>query len=130
MREFWFMAAAGGGGAIGAIARYLISTAAHRQWGGGFPWGTLLANLLGCFAIGCVLTLAENSAWITPRVRAAVVTGFLGALTTFSTFGWETLAAARNAQVGIALVNVTAHVVLGLGAVWLGIVIGSRLVTA
>lgn len=125
MRSLWMIAAVGAGGAFGAIARHLVSVAAQRQLGSYLPWGTLLANLIGCFLIG--LLLPADRAWaVPPIVRMALVTGFLGALTTFSTFGWETMAAAHTDQMGVALLNVGANLMLGLGAVWLGMIIAAR----
>ena len=111
------------GGSAGAVCRYAVNLLAAKFWGSDFPWGTLIVNLSGCFLIGLVFGLAERAEWVTPLFRLFFVTGFLGALTTFSSFGIETanlviaghhLPAAAN-----FLVNNTGGlllVFLGLGA--------------
>jgi CrcB protein len=109
------------GGALGSIARYLVST-----WVQGatksvnFPFGTLTVNLVGCFVIGCLAQLAEARGVFTSESRAFVFIGILGGFTTFSSFGNETLNLARGGELWNALSNVGLNVVIGLFAVWLG----------
>src|SRR5512136_3453 len=95
------------GGSIGALSRYGVSLLALKLFGTRFPWGTLLVNLVGCFLIGVAYALAERgSTWMNPSMRVFFVTGYLGALTTFSTYALETTsAAAAEDHIG-ALLNV------------------------
>jgi CrcB protein len=108
------------GGGIGAVTRYGATLLAGRTLGTGFPWGTLAVNLAGCFLIGISLGLAERSTLMPPATRLFFVTGFLGGLTTFSSYGLETVVAARTG-LGLALGNVLANNVAGLGLVVLGL---------
>lgn len=107
------------GGFIGAIARWGLSGLPHRWLDGSFPWGTLLVNVLGCLAIGALMFLVEDRRMLTPQIRLLIITGFLGSLTTFSTFGYETLRLFENGP-GPALANIGANCIIGLAAVWLG----------
>jgi fluoride exporter len=79
------------GGSLGAVCRYAATLLAAKLWGSSFPWGTLAVNLIGCFLIGFIFGLAERTSWVTPWFRFFFVTGFLGALTTFSSFAMETV---------------------------------------
>lgn len=109
------------GGMAGSMARYGVSSwlqtvpAAMR-----LPVGTLAVNLFGCFAVGIASQLFERTTLMTPEHRALVVTGFLGGFTTYSAFASEAMVLVRSGDVGMAAGYVSAHVVLGLGAVWLG----------
>ena len=105
------------GGFVGAIARYLFSGLLKTD---AFPFGTLLVNVLGCFAIGALMTLVVEREMFSAHLRLLLVTGFLGSLTTFSTFGFETVELLRRDEVPLALENVLANAFLGLAAVWLG----------
>jgi len=122
------------GGSAGALARYGVGLAAARMLGKGFPWGTLLVNVAGCFVMGIVMEVlldleAHTAAAITPAIklqmalwRHGVAIGFLGALTTFSTFAADTIRELdlKGGQPAIALANIAANVLLSLVAVWLG----------
>lgn len=112
---------AGAGGFIGSVLRYLASGVV-QQWtqSATFPFGTLAVNTLGCLVIGFLSQLADTRGVFTPETRVLVFVGVLGGFTTFSTFSNETLNLLRDNQVFPALTNLTAHLVLGLGAVWLG----------
>ncbi len=83
------------GGSLGAASRYSIGLLAAKAWGTQFPWGTLTVNLIGCFLIGLIFALADRVRLLTPDVRLLLITGFLGALTTFSSFSLETVNAGR-----------------------------------
>jgi CrcB protein len=108
------------GGSIGALSRYGVSLLAVKLCGSRFPWGTLAVNLAGCFLIGVAYALAERgSTWMTPSVRVFFVTGYLGALTTFSTYALETTRAGAEDHVS-ALLNMAANNLLGLALVLLG----------
>ena len=107
------------GGGIGAATRYGTTLLAGRLFGAGFPWGTLIVNLGGCFLIGVVLALAEKTNLVEPSTRLFFVTGFLGGLTTFSSFALETVVAYRSSTFA-ALANIAANNVAGLGLVAFG----------
>ena len=111
----------GAGGFLGSILRYLTSGWV-QQWlqTASFPFGTLAVNVLGCLVIGFLSQLAETRGVFTPETRALVFVGVLGGFTTFSTFSNETFNLLRDNEVIPALANLSAHIVLGLGAVWLG----------
>lgn len=109
------------GGAIGAVLRYAISGWAHSAFGEAFPWGTLSANLLGCFAIGFLWILSER-AWLSPHAGTLLLTGLVGAFTTFSTYGLESLNLLREGAVLQGLLNLLLSNLIGLGLVFLGIV--------
>jgi fluoride exporter len=127
------------GGALGAVARYGVGLAAARALGKGFPWGTLIVNVAGCFVMGIVLEIiadleSHTPAGFTPSIRGqlefwhkAVAIGFLGGLTTFSSFGGDTLRELQAGQAGIALANVAANVILSLVAVWCGLAVAATL---
>lgn len=107
------------GGFFGAIARWGLSGLTHKLIDSTFPWGTLAVNVLGCLAIGALMFLVEDRRMLTPQIRLLVITGFLGAFTTFSTFGYETMRLFESGP-GPALANIGANCVIGLAAVWLG----------
>jgi fluoride exporter len=123
------------GGSLGALARYGTGLAAAKLLGKGFPWGTLLVNVAGCFIMGIVAEVmldleARPVEAITPALRLqmalwrqGVAIGFLGALTTFSTFGADTLRELEGGQPLVALANIGANVVLSLAAVWAGMAV-------
>jgi len=114
-------AVVGSGGFIGALARYSVSGLVHRQLPlATFPYGTLAVNLLGCLLIGILAGLADSRQLFAPEFRLFALIGVLGGFTTFSTFGYETLALIRDAEYLHAVTNVSLHVVLGLALVWLG----------
>ena len=111
------------GGALGALSRYGVSSWAFHQFGNAFPYGTLIVNVVGCFLLGVLSQVSTHSSPLPYAVRAALTVGFLGALTTFSTFGYETFAQLEQRQPGMALLNVGANLALGLLTVWLGILL-------
>jgi CrcB protein len=114
-------AAVGAGGFFGALARYGLSGWVHRQTLlAGFPYGTLLVNLIGCLLIGVVVGLAESKELFGPEFRNFILVGLLGGFTTFSTFGYETFALIQDADYARAAISVGLHVVLGLTLVWFG----------
>ena len=112
--------AVGLGGFVGAVARYGISGWMHRLSGGLFPIGTLTVNVLGCFLIGLFMTLVQTREWLEPNQRLLLITGILGSLTTFSTFGYETLELLRYGHHKLLVMSVIGNVVLGLAGVFLG----------
>jgi CrcB protein len=101
-------------GAAGALARYGLSGLMHRLFGAGFPWGTLAVNLIGCCLLGFLLELSRQSGWVSPEFRTIAGIGFLGAFTTFSTFGVETYRALESGDWLLASLNVLANLAGGL----------------
>ena len=114
------------GGGLGAASRYGISLMAARIGGTGFPWGTLAVNLSGCFLIGLLLALADRMRFLTPDMRLLIITGYLGALTTFSTFSLETVSAGRAGLILQPLANILANNIGGITLTFLGIWVGSH----
>ena len=107
--------AVGSGGFVGAVCRYLISTAMER-YTGTFPWATLGINVLGCLLIGLLHPFVKDR----ELLLVFLVPGLLGGFTTFSAFGHETHGLVQREAPGLAAIYVAASVLLGLGAVWLG----------
>jgi CrcB protein len=111
---------AGIGGFIGSSLRYAVAGYVQQLSRSiDFPYGTLAVNLIGCFVIGFLSQLAESRGVFTAESRTFVFIGILGGFTTFSAFGNETMNLWRDGQNALALVNIAAQLVLGLGAVWL-----------
>ena len=119
--------AIGFAGALGALARYGVSLAALRWLGEDFPYGTLCVNLAGCFLLGVLAELTMEDAGLAPQTRAILGTGFLGAFTTFSTFGVETYRAMQVGAWGVAASNVAINVVGGIVLVAAGVGLASAL---
>lgn len=113
------------GGGIGAITRYGVSLLAAKVWGTQFPWGTLIVNLAGCFLIGFLVALADRGRFLTPETRLLMITGFLGALTTFSTFSLETVSAGRAGMALLPLTNILVNNLGGFFLTLLGLWIGN-----
>jgi CrcB protein len=110
------------GGAAGTGFRYFLSSLIYskvRQ--PTFPYANLIINVSGSFLIGLLAELFEARLLVSPTTRIALLTGVLGGYTTFSSFAFETFSLVRDGQMGLAVLNVSASMVLGLGAVWLGI---------
>ena len=109
------------GGSCGAVARYLVSQWAAERFGAAFPYGTLIANVAGCFVIGLFMTLVTERYVASPYWRLLVTVGFLGGLTTFSSFSYETFKLLEDARMELALYNVLLNVAVSFLATWLGI---------
>jgi fluoride exporter len=108
-------------GAIGTGARYLVGIFAARALGAGFPWGTLIVNVVGCFFMS-IVAYAGAKAALSPDLRVVLATGFLGGLTTYSAFNWDTILLVQNGP-GLGLVNlaVTLFGCLASGALGLAL---------
>lgn len=119
----------GVGSLAGGLCRYLLSLPWAGQGSDGFPWPTLLANVVGCALIGCWFALcATGGGWhASPRTQAAVMAGFCGGLTTFSIFSLETLTLLESGQWVLAVVYLMASPMLWLLAVWAGFIAGRHL---
>jgi CrcB protein len=114
------------GGAIGGMGRFLLSGFIARRVGETFPWGTMVVNVSGAFAIGVVAHAVARDGM--PAFWAFAVTGCLGCYTTVSSFSLQTLALAREGEWLRAGGNVLLSVVLSLGGVTLGFAAGSLLI--
>ena len=111
---------AGIGGFIGSVLRYSVSGFVQDLSRSiDFPFGTLAVNLIGCFAIGFLSQLAETRGSFTAETRTLIFIGVLGGFTTFSAFSNETINLWREGESLLTTINVAAHLVLCLGAVWL-----------
>ena len=111
------------GGALGALMRYGVDEAIGRRTGA-FPWGILVVNISGAFLIGLMVEVLEPRFEDTTWVRTAILTGFLGAYTTFSTLSLDTYRLLDEGHVVSALANSVGSLVLGLVAVWAGLKLG------
>jgi len=109
------------GGSIGAVSRYLVSNWAAAVWGSEFPYGTLIVNVVGCFVIGAFMTLTTERFIVNPYWRLLVAVGFVGGLTTFSSFSYETLKLAGAGNINYAVYNIGSNLILGMLATWAGI---------
>ena len=109
-------------GAAGALSRYGISVWMKSAFGDGFPYGTLLVNVGGCLVLGLMTEMLDEMA--SKNMRMVIGVGFLGALTTFSTFGVETIHKAHQGQLAVAVANVALNLVLGIGFAAIGIYLG------
>ena len=112
------------GGSLGALSRYGIGLLSAKLWGTHFPWGTLVVNLAGCFLIGLIFALADRVRLLTPDVRLLLITGYLGALTTFSSFSLETVNAGRSGMQMLPLANVLINNVGGFFLTFFGLWLG------
>jgi fluoride exporter len=102
------------GGALGAVTRYVIAVRIYGQFGIDFPWGTLFVNVAGCLMLGAILGLIEERDAFSTQMRTAITNGFIGGLTTFSTFVFEYWQFLREGDPFRAVIYVTISLVLGL----------------
>jgi CrcB protein len=111
-------------GCCGTLARYWISGAVYDILGRDFPWGTAAVNLLGCMLFGLIWVLADERQLLRPEFRMAILVGFMGAFTTFSSLIFETGELARGAQWAAAALNLVGQTVLGFVAFAAGAALG------
>ena len=108
------------GGFIGASTRYLISLYASKLFTSKIPIGTLTVNILGSLIIGIVMELTLKTSLISPHMKLFLTTGFLGGLTTFSTFSYETKELIEKGELLLAIFNIALNLLLSLGGAILG----------
>ncbi len=108
-------------GGLGCLSRYLLSGWVYRVLGEGFPYGTLVVNILGSFLLGLLMELSLHSTLIPMNLRIGLSVGFLGGLTTFSTFSYETLKLLENGELLHAGMNAALSLFVCLVFSWLGI---------
>ena len=114
-------------GAAGTLARYWLSGLVYEVAGREFPWGTAAVNILGCFLFGLVWELGSDRMILRTETRAVLLTGFMGAFTTFSTFIFESGAFLEEGRILPALANVGFQTVLGFAALFGGLMLGRML---
>jgi CrcB protein len=108
------------GAALGANARYLVGVWAGNRLGADFPYGTLIANITGSFALGFLLALGMERVQLSPEARLLLAVGFLGSFTTFSSYTVESVGLWRDAGLWSSLLNVAGNNLVGLLATVLG----------
>jgi len=114
------------GAAIGAVLRHLAAQALQRRDGAAFPYGTVLVNVLGSLVLGVIASM-HAAGGVSPATMSLLGTGFCGALTTYSTFGYETVRLSERRAYALAAVNVGSSVTLGLASAALGWWLGTML---
>jgi len=121
----WLLIAAAGG--LGAMCRVAVGLLVQQRMPEGFPWGTLAANAMGCFAFGLLWTVAERYTPVEAHVKVYALGGFMGAFTTFSTYAHEAATMLRGGQYALAGLHLLTHNVLGLIFVLAGFALGQVL---
>jgi CrcB protein len=110
--------------ALGGLCRYGLGGTIARRNSGAFPWETLLVNLSGAFVLGLLFVVSTERYAVAPWLRAAVLVGFLGSYTTFSTWALESWRLIEDGAYGVALANLLGSVAAGVAATYAGIVLG------
>ncbi len=116
-----------GGGALGALLRFYLTSGIHALFGRAFPYGTLIVNVSGSLLMGLCYTLFMERISISSELRAAILVGLLGAFTTFSAFSMETLRLIEKGELSKAALNILLSIVLCVGAAWAGTRLGRQL---
>lgn len=117
------MLLAGLGGFIGTCCRFLTNRLYLSYFNTSLPVATFTVNILGCLILGLVLGLMNKAGIVSPKLNAFLIVGFCGGFTTFSTFSYETFSLGMNGESLISLLYVVASLIIGLLAVWFGLVI-------
>ena len=124
MRQIIYIAVAGG---MGAVGRYYITSLAYRLLGDGFPFGTLIVNLIGSFLLGFLMQANISTNLVPVSLRLPLTLGLLGAFTTFSAFSYETMGYLGDGAWVMAGSNILVNVLLGITAAFLGLLLGRTL---
>jgi CrcB protein len=121
------LTAIGIGGAAGALARYGVAHYSNYLFGSHFPYGTLIVNVVGSFLIGVLFVLFTERAMMSPIWRSALIVGFLGAFTTFSTFSLQALALMEEGRLAAALTYIASSVIICILAAGVGMFLARQL---
>jgi CrcB protein len=111
-------------GGLGTLTRYVTGNWVARWAGGGFPWPTFVVNMAGCFLFGLVVALFERTSESGSDVRLILLTGFMGAFTTYSTYAFQTAELFKESHWGTAAANLIAQNAVGVALVLLGLYVG------
>jgi fluoride exporter len=114
-------------GALGTLARYFVGVYAGRSLGTGFPYGTLIVNVAGCFLIALVSQLALSTTLVSPTMRLTLTTGFMGGFTTYSSFNYETTSLLRERAWAVGAMNIGVTMVGCFVAGLLGLALARRI---
>jgi fluoride exporter len=114
-------------GALGCLSRYYISGWVYGIFGRFLPYGTFVVNIIGAFLIGLTMEFGLRSTLIPANIRLGMTIGFLGGLTTFSTFSYETFRLLEDGEFFIALINISLSVLICLVFTWAGITVARHL---
>ena len=113
----------GAGSFAGGVARYLTQLLVQKYYPSSFPFGTLFINITGCFIIGVIYALADKGNLLSPGMRLLLATGFCGGFTTFSSFAFENISLMRDGEFFYTSLYILLSVIIGLLAVYLGILL-------
>ena len=123
MERFFWICLAGG---LGTGTRYLVGLWATERFGTAFPYGTLIVNVVGCFLLAVVMKLAVDTAPVAPTVRLALTVGFLGGLTTYSSFNYEATTLLQTGERSLALAYYAATAIFSFVAGLVGFAVAAR----
>jgi CrcB protein len=115
------------GGALGTLSRAGVAAIMMRWLGRDLPWGTLAVNLLGSFAFGLIFALGKGRLGLPTGLETVVLVGFLGGFTTYSSFAFQSVDLLEQGRLTVALAYVGGTVLVGLLAVWAGLLVGRSL---
>lgn len=115
------------GGGIGSVLRYLTTLITGKCCQSVFPYGTFLANIIGCLLIGLFVGYFEKNALLSKELKFFLVTGLCGGYTTFSAFSSENVQLLQNNQMGMALLYTALSVMIGFTATWAGLLIAAKI---
>ena len=116
------------GGSLGAVSRYWMSASTYQWLGQGFPYGTLMVNLLGSLSMGFLSVLLVHRFHVSEEIRIGLLAGFLGSFTTFSTFAMDTLQLAGNEAMFKAIIYILSSVMLCILGAWAGLVVAKQMI--
>lgn len=111
------------GGAIGSVLRYLTAVVVNKYWSAVLPLATWLTNIIGCLLIGIFAGWLSKTQTPGSNLHWLLITGFCGGYTTFSAFGLENVTLLQNGNIGAAFLYIAASVIVGLAAVWCGLLL-------